>query len=743
MDLEKEKKEKIRFQRVFDRLPIPIVISDNTDRNLYVNPRFTEILGYTIEDVPDTDTWTKLAYPDPEYQEIAAAKTPEISSTITRPRINEVKCKNGTIRRLQFQDISIDDEEFITILEDVTEKLKTEELLIKSQQRYRKIVEHFPFPIAVTTLDGDGEYVNPAFIKSLGYTIEDIPNAKTWHQKAYSDSDYRKFIIEEFESSNFIKTIPRERHITCKNGGIKDFILQGITIGDEELIIYQDITAQRKAEINFQEIVENSRDMIFSIDTNAIIQKINPAVTEILGYSEDEIINHSPYEFILPEFHTIAMSGSPVKHNGLNELALLEIDIQKKNGKIVSIEYSTQNIIRNGNIIGFYAICRDISNRKRIDEERFRQQKIESIGLLAGGLAHDFNNILVSIMGNINLLQMEEGTFTKDQQEMLADLENAAFQARDLTKQLLIFSKGGTPIKKPESIEEVIRDSANFILRGSNSKCIFNFEPNLPPVEIDVGQINQVLNNLLINADQAMPDGGIIDIDVSCEKIRSISTIPLVPGRYVKLIIADKGIGIPKDKQHKIFEPYFTTKPAGTGLGLTTSYSILKKHRGYITFSSKEGEGTIFYIYLPISQKNLHKIHKQKKKIGFPHSDIFVLDDDKNIHKLLRRALSQFNLDMVSCYNGDDILEDFQVAEKSGKKIDLVFMDLTIPGGMGGKDAVKILRKEYPYLKIIVFSGYSNDPVIANFKDYGFDGYLEKPFSIEQLKAILNKWIKK
>ncbi len=743
MELEKEKKEKIRFQRVFDRLPIPIAISDNSDRNLYVNPKFTEILGYVIEDIPDTDTWINLAYPDPEYKEIIITKTPDISSTMTKPRINEVTCKDGTVRSLQFQDISIDDNEFITILEDVTEKLKTEELLIKSQQRFRNIVEYFPYPVVVTAPNGDAEYMNPAFTKLMGYTIEDIPDGNAWYEKVYPDPEYRKSIREEYESPNYLKTAPRERRITCKNGDIKDFILQDITIGDEQLIIYQDISAQRKAEINFQEIVENSRDMIIIFNEKGLISMINPAVTEILGYSKDEIINHSPLEVILPECHTFLLSTFRAEEAGLREIALHEIDMRKKNGEILSVEYSSRNIIRDGIIIGILAIGRDISNRKRMNEERFRQQKIESIGLLAGGLAHDFNNILVSIMGNINLLQMEEESLSEDQKDMLTDLEKATIRARDLTKQLLTFSKGGAPIKKPESIEEVIKDSANFIMRGSKSKCTFNFESNLPPVEIDVGQINQVLNNLLINASQAMPDGGIIDISVFSEDIESNSAIPLVPGQYVKLIIADKGVGIPKSKQHKIFEPYFTTKPAGTGLGLTTSYSILKKHRGYITFSSKEGEGTIFFIYLPVSHGNMQITHKQKEKITFFNSRVFVLDDDENIHKFLRRAFAQFGLDMVSCYNGDDILEDFQTAEKSGRKIDLVFMDLTIPGGMGGKDAVKILRTKFPELKIIVFSGYSNDPVIADFKDYGFDDYLEKPFSIEQLKTILSKWIKK
>ena len=204
MDLEEETKDKnkkkntIRFQRVFDRLPIPIAISDNNDRNLYVNPKFTEILGYVIEDIPDTDTWDKLAYPDPKYQEIIITKTPAISSTITKPRINEVTCKDGTVRSLQFQDISIDGDEFITILEDMTEKLKTEELLIKSQQRFRKIVEYFPYPIVVTAPNGDAEYLNPAFTKLMGYAIEDIPDGKSWYQKVYPDPEYREFIKEEY-----------------------------------------------------------------------------------------------------------------------------------------------------------------------------------------------------------------------------------------------------------------------------------------------------------------------------------------------------------------------------------------------------------------------------------------------------------------------------------------------------------------------------------------------------------------
>jgi PAS domain S-box-containing protein len=749
------RKEKERFQLVLESLPIPMVISDNEERNIYANPKFTEILGYSIEDVPDTDAWDKVAYPDKDYLKIIEAKAPEVTTTLSKPRINEVTCKNGSKKQIVIQDIAISDQEFISIFEDVTEKLEIEEHLKESQQRFQKIVEYFPYPIVATRMDASALYVNPAFSRTFGYTLEEIPTNEEWVQRAYPDPLYLDQIRIEVEHPDYSRTIPRERHITCKNGEVKICLLQEIQIGAEEITIFQEITAQRQAEKKMQEkdqayrdIVENARDLIFIIDNNVAIQRINPACTEILGYSEEEMIGKSAFDFILPDFHALVKSNITLKQEHKKKTTLYEIDLRKKDGGILSVELFSRLIYKDKGkgkeMSGILAICRDISIRKRISEERFRERKIESIGLLAGGIAHDFNNILVSIVGNINLLQMDGENLTAEQKGILHDLEQGSLQARDLTKQLLTFSKGGVPIKKPESIEDVIRESAQFILRGSKAKCTFHFSPDLPPVDIDAGQINQVLNNLLINSSQAMPNGGLVHISAFLETVTMHSLIPVAPGPYVKVTIEDTGHGIPKSIQHNIFDPYFTTKKTGTGLGLTMSYSIITKHRGFITFSSVEGQGTTFYLYLPVTEKTKAESHPDSlEKNEVSSGKVLILDDEKNIHTLLRRVFTRFGIQMESCYDGTEVLQKLRIAAQEDP-FDLIFMDLTIPGGMGGREAVKIVRNAYQDgVKIIVMSGYSNDPIIANFQDYGFDDYLEKPFTINQLQALLEKWITK
>ena len=747
--------EKERFQRVLESFPFPLVISDIDENNIWANPKFSEVLGYTIEDIPDTKAWEKQAYPDKAYLEIVDAKLPDITTTLTKPRVNEVICKDGSVKSLIFQDIAIDDHEFISIFEDVTEKLQTEEHLKESQQRFRKIVEYFPYPIIATSHDDTFLYLNPAFSRTFGYTLEDLPNNEAWIEHAYPDPVYLAQIAAEVAKLQYSKANPRERHITCKDGKVKICVLQEIQIGSEEITIFQEITAQRSAEIQmlkkerqYRDIVENTRDLIFIVDKNAIIQSINPAVTDVLGYSEEDLIGSHAFDLILPEFHALTKSNMILKQERKAETALYEIDLRKKDGSILNTEIFSRIMSKGKEMIGILAICRDISIRKQISEERFRERKIESIGLLAGGIAHDFNNILVSIIGNINLLQMdmEDDNPSQEQQDILRDLEQGTLHARDLTKQLLTFSKGGAPVKKPESIEDVIRESSNFILRGSKSKCTFHLSPDLPPVDIDAGQINQVLNNLLINSSQAMAQGGIIHISASLEHVTINSLIPVLPGPYVLVTIKDSGPGIPKHLQSRIFDPYFTTKKAGTGLGLTMSYSIIKKHHGFITFSSKEGQGTTFYLYLPVATSE--KVKEVTTPVfadhlGLSTGKVLILDDEKNIHTLLRRVFHRLGIEMESCYDGVEVLQKFKIAEQEGKPFDLIFMDLTIPGGMGGREAVQIIRNAYPDMKIIVSSGYSNDPVIANYLDYGFDDYLEKPFTINQLQALLQKWIKK
>ena len=383
----------------------------------------------------------------------------------------------------------------------------------------------------------------------------------------------------------------------------------------------------------------------------------------------------------------------------------------------------------------FVIMQRDITEQKKMDKELLKTQRLESISLLAGGIAHDFNNVLVGILGNINLMQMEELSPNLD--VYLCELEKAAFRAQDLASQLLTFSKGGSPIKKVESITDIIQESANIVLHGSKSKCIFNFKNDLPNVEVDFGQINQVMNNLLINANQAMPNGGIIGVKVTFEENYENSDKQISKNNYVKVSIIDEGLGIPLEYQNRIFTPYFTTKETGNGLGLATAYSIIKKHGGYIDFLTSE-KGTNFFFYLPTTEKKC-KEKKQKKKYKKFTGSILIMDDDELVSNTLRSILQKIGFLVDISRDGNETVKKCDDAIKNKRPYDIIIMDLTIPGGMGGEETMKQTKKTHPNLKVIVSSGYSNNPILANFRELGFSGMLKKPYTITNVQKVISE----
>ncbi len=382
---------------------------------------------------------------------------------------------------------------------------------------------------------------------------------------------------------------------------------------------------------------------------------------------------------------------------------------------------------------------RDIE-RERAEEEARKHQKLESIGILAGGIAHDFNNLLTAIRGNLQLAQMFNNS--PDAKQCLADSEKAAVRAMDLTRQLLTFAKGGMPVKSTASIGELIENNATFVLRGTKSKCEFDFAQDLRPVDIDAGQIGQAIDNLVINANQAMPDGGIVRIRAENISLAKKTPLPLATGDYVKISIADQGIGIPKSNLAKIFDPFFTTKTNGSGLGLSTTYTILKKHGGHIAVDSELGVGTIFFLYLPASKglvRNIQGVDDGKYCNG---GKILIMDDQDSIRNLLTKMLSIMNCECESAEDGSKAIEKYVAAKSAGTPFDLVFMDLTIRGGMGGKDTIEALLKIDANAVAVVASGYSNDPIMANYQSYGFKGRLDKPFKMQDLAKLLNSLLK-
>ena len=398
----------------------------------------------------------------------------------------------------------------------------------------------------------------------------------------------------------------------------------------------------------------------------------------------------------------------------------------------VKVKYNDQKIPES--LVG---TVQDITERSKMQTEILRAQKLESVGVLAGGIAHDFNNILTVILGNVNLATVH----TKSNEKVcniLNNVEKACLRARDLTLQLLTFSKGGEPVKKVTPVSSLVNYSVEIAIKGSNVKPEVIIDPDLWTANVDEGQINQVINNLLINAQQAMPDGGILTIEArNIDEQESKHIAMLSPEKYICISVMDRGTGIPKNIIAKIFDPYFTTKETGSGLGLASSYSIVRNHGGIIKVKSKEKKGTTFYVYLPASEAPTPKRDIEKINDLSGSGRILLMEDEEMIRDMVQTMLTSIGYYTVCICNGDELLSTYKDAADAKEPFDAVIMDLTIPGGMGGKEAIKKLLELDPEAKSIVYSGYSNDPILANYSRYGYKGVIHKPFVIDEINDVL------
>ena len=419
------------------------------------------------------------------------------------------------------------------------------------------------------------------------------------------------------------------------------------------------------------------------------------------------------------------------------------IPIKRKDGTVFYTDISSGKMYYEGKdyLVGIF---RDVTEKIRTDKELLRVKKLESVGALAGGIAHDFNNILGAIIGNIELAQMYTDSTSKAC-GLLIEAQKASVRAKDLTQQLLTFAKGGEPVTHSTSIDEIIIDSADFVLHGSCVKGDYNFPEDLWDVEVDIGQISQVIQNIALNARHAMPVGG--TISVCCENMDNIKNQhPLLTnGKFIKLTIADTGSGIPEKYIDRIFDPYFSTKQEGSGLGLAICHSVINKHGGTITVSSKTGKGTTFTIFLPASQKaaQIDIIPEKANFASARKATVLFLDDDSMMRTMVKHMLVRGGHKVLLSKTGEEAIELYRKHHNNGQTIDIVIMDLTIPGGMGGKDALYELLKINREVKAIVVSGYSNDPVIAHCEEYGFVASIVKPFLMNELNDVVNKVLQK
>ncbi len=450
----------------------------------------------------------------------------------------------------------------------------------------------------------------------------------------------------------------------------------------------------------------------------------------LTGITKEEMLGKSISLFFTEE----ELKRTPWRYDLLKQGLIVRNErlLTRKDSSTVQIEMNTR-MMPDGN---YQTFIRDISERIRIEDEMQKNRKLESIGILAGGIAHDFNNILTAILGNISLLKYDILP-TDNKYQLLTEAEKATLRAKDLTKQLLTFSKGGEPIRENTIINDIIMDSADFVLRGSKTKCNYDFPEELWMVYIDKGQISQVVQNMIINADQAMPDGGTIQIKARNFNYQYNDIPGLKNGTYLKISISDNGIGIPSKFIKKIFDPYFSTKRQGSGLGLSICYSIIRKHDGLITVSSELGEGTVFEIYLPAVQTesavthHSETAHQHEKSLK--NKKILFMDDELMLRNLVTNILKTFGYEIVVAGDGQEALDLYNLAKKEENPFDLIIVDLTVPGGMGGKETVKIIRQTDKAIKAIVSSGYSNDPIMSEYKSFEFDGVISKPFKVDNM----------
>jgi PAS domain S-box-containing protein len=493
----------------------------------------------------------------------------------------------------------------------------------------------------------------------------------------------------------------------------------------------------RETSERYRLLFEEAPVGVFHFNRHRVVTSCNRRLAAILHSTEAGWVGRS-----------LELLGDPALLQGINEA------LQGRPGSCDGVYQATPRSAtiwlslrtapvfdQHGQPVGGVGIVEDIGERRRLEEERTKSQKLESLGLLAGGIAHDFNNILTSILGNISMLRLSGAAGDAENKELLTEAERAAKRAKDLTHQLLTFAKGGAPVKKLIRVDDLIRETVSFALRGSASRYELQLPDDLWAAEVDAGQMAQVFQNLVINADQAMPEGGTITVRAQPVKLEAGNAVGLNAGAYLKIEVQDTGTGIAPRHLERIFDPYFTTKSKGSGLGLTTSFSIVTKHGGHITASSQVGQGSLFTVYLPASENTVLpriRLESGAESVAQGHGRLLVMDDEPAIRDITQRMLRRAGYEVSTAEHGEAAIALFRQAQDEGHPYRAVILDLTIPGGMGGRETFLRLRKLDPALCALVASGYS-DATLAETLSLGFAGVVPKPFTAAELLGAVQQ----
>jgi len=641
-------------------------------------------------------------------------------------------------------------------LDDKVSALKSSQRsLQESEKRYRNLIDTANDLVFVNDFFGNFIDVNQYACDRLGYSRDELLNMSIRDFEVEDDQDKDSSEISHILQHN--GNLFESKYRTS-NGDIFSCEVNATLMRYEGetviLALVRDVSQRKYVQAALEEererlniTLRSIRDGVITTNTYGEVVMMNQAAEKITGHFQSETIG-KPLDSILSlvdekkrqpvaqlfEKYSVG-EGSLGKSN--NALILTT-----KDGEERIITESGSPIFRDGNLLeGVVVVFRDVTDSRRLEEQMHQSQKVESLSVLAGGIAHDFNNLLGVIVGNVSLAQLECMQGGTEIGTYLEESLKASNRAKELTQQLLTFAKGGTLIKKVASVEEIVKEAVQFTLHGSNVRCTYINPETLWNAEVDAGQVTQVVNNLVINAIQAMPQGGDLFITLENRNLVRADKIPVPEGSYLHIGVRDTGIGIPKDYLTKVFDPYFTTKETGNGLGLASCYTIIKNHGGLLDVESVEGKGTEFHIYLPANVSGTCQQQATAREPVHGSGRVLLMDDDESIRNTSANILHSLGYKTVTVLNGPEAIEVYQKAIDRVDPFDAVVMDLTVPGGMGAQETMKRILEIDPEATGIVTSGYNNSPVVSSYRNYGFKAALTKPFDIVEFSIILSDLI--
>ncbi|MHA1560922.1 MAG: PAS domain-containing hybrid sensor histidine kinase/response regulator [Promethearchaeota archaeon] len=763
--MELNQKKTLFFQRILNSFPEPAFAVDSNCIIIEWNKAMEEFCGIKAEQIiGKTSSEFNIPFyqkPQPLLIESYIKSKNRTKSVVTKEEI--LTLNNGQeVNVLSKVSLIYDDSKKliggVQTFQDITEHVSAEKMLAEDLLKYSVLFNNSYDAILLYDLSGKILEINKKALNLFQFNQKNFLKLKLSQLFPKRESDHLHIFLDVFHKNN----VNFDEFYLMKSNKtefIGEVYANLIELENREIVqlIIRDITEKKHTEENLvaeREMLSITLagigDGVTTLDSEGNIILINRVAEKILEMNYNEVFGKNLFKLI-PFYRE--KSNEQYDPLEVEEMFLERITfpppfslIKMKDGREKIIEHNIAPIHnKNGIITGNIIVFRDITDKRKKEAEDFKNQKIESIGLLAGGIAHDFNNILTAVLGNTALLKMDLDE-NSEKLSILNELESAIYRASKLTHQLLTFSKGGSPIKKFMNIASIIKESANFALHGTKNEIEFKFSPALWPVHIDEGQISQVTHNLVINAVQATKTNPKIIIQASNYLMEQKNIFMLTSGNYVKISIQDFGAGITDENQKKIFDPYFTTKERGSGLGLSVCYSILTRHNGKITVDSKINIGSIFTFYLPAFPEVAIKPEETSNTIKRTFSKdvrILILEDEKPIRVLLEKFLRKNNFYVESAADGEKIIKIYQDAFDKGQEFDIVILDLTIKGGMGGDEAFQELLKINSNVKAIVASGYSTKKILSDYKHFGFAGMLSKPFMMTDLLKEIERLLDK